>query len=1190
VETAWDESDRFEFLEKLGEGAMGVIHRAFDRERGTSVAVKVLRRMDAAAVYRFKREFRSLCGLSHPNLVKLYELFSWRDGWCFTMELVDGVDFDAYVTNETGFGFDEARLRDALRQLTAGLGALHSAGKLHGDIKPSNVLIDGNGRVVLCDFGLATDSSPRPSDQTGERRPFGTPSYMSPERARGATLSPGSDWYSVGVMLHQTLHGALPLPVPMEPLAGAPEDLLELTRGLLHREPQDRATGGEILRCLGVSEVHAATASRYVAPFIGRKSELAALKQALSTAAAGTPTVVRLHGPSGIGKSSLTRQFLDDVYEAETGLVLEGRCYEQESVPYKALDTIVDAVSRHLRRLNDDDADSLIPHHVVALAQLFPVLRRVDSISSPRTPVPLAADPNEARRRGVAGLKQLLGSLSKKQPVVISIDDLQWGDRDSADLLAEILRPPDAPRMLLIAAYRSAEAASSPFLSAFVETHPDAIDLPLAPLNESDTKDLASVLLVDDSDAETVSAVVRESDGDPFLLSELVRFVNSSADHAALDNQGITLEDVVAGRIAALPQRERAILVAIAIAARPVSHALVTRVAAAGPGVEEAMMMLREQHLVRSRGVRKQDDVECYHDRIRETAVQMLSADERRQQHERWADELEASNDQNREALAVHSHFAERPDRAAHFAIRAAKQAGDAFAFDRAADLYRWALQLRPVTGRASMQLRERLGTALARAGRGSEAALEFILAAQTAAEDDALTLRVFAAEQMLRAGHLDQVSALLGDILDKLNIPLSSTPRRALMSVLLLRARLRLRGLEFEPCSPDRIDPLQRRKIDACWAVSAGMGMSDTIRAMEFQTRHLLLSLEAGDKHNISKAFAVESVFLAVGGPRTAARTQDLLDRAAEVGAGDPHCVGLVHGSRALRAFQLGEFAEAFRFSELALDVFRNDCAGTSWEVDSSNLFGLWSLYYLGQWGEMSRRAIELRQNARDLGDLFGETGLSIGLPAASWLLADQLKEGRAVWGEVMSRWSDRGFHLQHYWHWVGQCQGDVYAGDGVTALTRAREIWPELRRNFLLRIQAVRVEATDLRGRAALAAAGQQPARARRHLREARRAGNALNKEPVAWARVCGTLLLAGVALAKGRTASALELFEEAENLATEANMAMHVATARWRCGKLIASVAGDELVTSARQIIVEQGGAVPERIVALLAPSTR
>jgi len=327
------------------------------------------------------------------------------------MELLEGVDFRRWIANG-----DVDRLRDAFRQLALGVEALHATGRLHRDIKPSNVMVDSRGRVVLLDFGLV---SARRSASAGDSilDPMGgTPPYMSPEQAGGAELGPACDWYSVGAMLYDILAGRLPFEgtvievldakirreAPPLRRDGIPEDLAELATALVHRNPDERPKGSEVLRRLRSAHVPTGMPAQGPAPvFLGRQSQLEALEAAQARAREGTPVTVLVQGRSGMGKTTLVDRFLGRIRADPRATVLAGRCYERESVPYKALDSVIDSLSQRLRRLGDQ-AEVLLPSDIHSLVRLFPVLRQAPAVATASRPAVEIPDPQELRRRSAA--------------------------------------------------------------------------------------------------------------------------------------------------------------------------------------------------------------------------------------------------------------------------------------------------------------------------------------------------------------------------------------------------------------------------------------------------------------------------------------------------------------------------------------------------------------------------------------------------------------------------------------------------------------------------------------------------------------------------------------------------------------------------------------------------------------------
>ena len=333
-------ADRFDIRRRIGAGGMGEVFEAVDRDRGERVALKTLARADGETIARFKREFRALQSTVHPNLVGLRELGRHGDDWFFTMELIVGRHLLEHVGPRDARDLD--KLRDGLRQLVAGLRALHVAGLVHRDVKPSNVMVDDAGRAVLLDFGLVTDLDPSRQSQAGG--PIGTVEYMAPEQAAGRPVGEAADWYAMGVILYEVLTGRVPHqghvlqilvdkqgvePPPPEELApGAPADLARLCKELLRIEPAARPDGEEIARRLGMVDAASrppATGSQRT-EFVGRERELAELLGAAERAR-DRPVVHLVVGESGIGKSALVARFARELAERVPGaLHLAGRC------------------------------------------------------------------------------------------------------------------------------------------------------------------------------------------------------------------------------------------------------------------------------------------------------------------------------------------------------------------------------------------------------------------------------------------------------------------------------------------------------------------------------------------------------------------------------------------------------------------------------------------------------------------------------------------------------------------------------------------------------------------------------------------------------------------------------------------------------------------------------------------------
>jgi hypothetical protein len=1110
------------------------------------------------------------------------------------------------------------RLRDTLGQLAAGVHALHQAGKLHRDIKPGNVLVTRSGRVVLLDFGLAADL-----DRSGEHlslqpRLLGTVAYMAPEQAACRPVSPASDWYAFGVMLYEALTGRPPFhgapleilmkkqdvdpPDPASLLRGIPDDLRALCRELLRRDPRQRPSGDDVLRRLGAG---AAASTRVPAtgitgttevPLVGRARHFEALEAAFHACRLGRAVRLYVHGCSGVGKTALIQRFLDGLTARGEAVVLPGRCYEQESVPYKALDSLVDSLSRYLETLPPLEAQALLPRDIGALARVFPVLRRLEAVASAPGRGGAVSDPHEIRRRGLAALRELLGRLADRRPLVLFIDDLQWGDLDSAALLLDLFRPPDAPPLLFLGCYRSEDVDGNPCLHALLEAREpnESVgrrELALESLTPPERRELALALLAsrDPVAQARADAIARESGGNPFFIYELVHYLEAGVSRAGETPEGdVTLNEVLWSRVLRLPERARRLLEVVAVAGRPLRQDDACRAAGVAADQGVALASLRAGRLLRGVGRPESMEIETYHDRIRETLAARLTPSDLRGHHRRLALVLEASRRSDPEVLAIHFQEAGEPGRAGTYYALAAAQAGEALAFERAAKLYRLALERQAPRGVDECHLRTRLADALANAGRGAESAREYLHAADTAGEADAPELQRRAALQLLSSGHVDDGLATLQSVLGPVGMKMPQTPRRALWLLAWQRLRLRWRGLGVRRCDLHQVDAGELRRLEICRAAAVGLSMVDPLQGAYFQTRYLLLALRTGEPQHLVQALAMEGAHASVGGCFSRRRTNELL-RAAETLAqqlAQPYPAAMVTLAKGIADALEGRWESAWTLCDQAEGIFRTHCTGVMWELSTSHRFALWPLMFLGEVAEIGRRLPALIKEARERDDLYAVTNLSLVIRTFVRLADDEPERARRELRQVIDEWSQQGFHVQHMNRLFDEVQIDLYQGDGSAAWERVTGQWPALARSYLLRIQQVRIFLLHLRARAALAAAT-AAADPEPLLHAAERDARLLRRERIAWAEALAQLVRAGVAMGRHDAGGARQLLEDAAGRLEAAGLRLHAAAARRRLGEKVGGSEGQRLVEQADAWMKGQNIQRPHRMTALLAP---
>jgi len=1032
----------------------------------------------------------------------------------------------------------------------------------------------------------------------------GTPAYMAPEEAAGAIPSAAGDWYGVGMTLYEALTGTVPFagtlaellhakrtidpPPPADVVPEIPPGLNAICMGLLHRDPEQRLSGPAALREFltetAPPEVDTMPARIRDTPFVGRNRQLHVLNDALEQVVNGNAAAVSVSGPSGIGKTALVRHFVSQIAGTDDVLVLSGRCYENESVPFKALDGVVDDLSRHLASSSRRDVVSLLPPDVAALTRVFPVLLQVPAVAALRHDRPLGtADLTGLRRRAFDALRQLLDRIAKRRRLVVCIDDLQWADADGEVLLEELLRPPIAPAMLTVLSFRSEETAGNAFLRSLLERAGRGIwsSIALDPLTDDEADDLIGVLAPAPSmlDEDDKRRMTHEAGGSPFVLEQLACYAGVRVPQPG---RPLTFAEMFATRLGALPVEARRFLETLAICGRPMPSDVVCDASDVAAERQSLVATLRASRFIRSSG--SSERIETYHDRIRDVLAANLVPQAVQDIHRRMVNVLVERRSDDCEALFEHYRGGGDKKNAAIQAGLAADKAGTALAFDRAASFYQHALALFPESTTAGTW-REGFANALANVGRPADAAEAYLIAAEGAANLPRIELQRRGAEQFLIGGHIDRGLDLIRTMLANMHMGVPRSPRAALLPLAWRRARLRWRGLHFVPRTVDEIDADTLLRVDTCWSATTGLLLVDMIGSVALSARHLLVALDAGEPYRLARAMAIESVARAAyPSGRKLSRQLVQQSKALAKSIDQPHAIALSRLADAMMAMAVGEWNRALTLSEDALSFLRDHCVGVSWELNMAQNLVIWALMYLGELGEVSRRVPALLTTARDSGNLYLATELCTRSNYV-WLAADDPDEGERVTLESIARWSHKGFHRQHYSAILARIQTALYRGDASGAWGLLGDLDRILQQSYLTRVQVMRIESLYLHARSALAMAAMYGPRRFRSVAHA--GARRIAAERMPWSDPIARLLQAGVAFLDGKAPLALGLLHDAAAGFDRADMKLYAAVTRQRISALQDDAAGRELKRQVDAWMAAQNIKNPAAMTRTLAP---
>jgi class 3 adenylate cyclase len=732
----------------LGEGGKKRVYLARDQSLGRDVAVSEIKTagVDDPGQLRVRHEAEAMAKLGdHANVVTVFDIGN-EDGQLFIVsEFMAGGDVEGRLREAEGgrLSIDEA-LRVA-REVCGALEHAHGQGIIHRDLKPGNIWLRRDGSAALGDFGLALSEDR--SRVTQEGMMVGTVAYMPPEQALGRQPDARSDLYALGVSLYEMVAGRTPFGgddavsiisqhINTPPVAPSwhngeiPKPLDDLILKLLAKDPAQRpqtaAEAGRTLEAItGASTVSPAAEPASANPlerlasgiFVGREKELEQLRGGVDAVLSGKGRIVFLVGEPGIGKTRTSEEI--STYAGLRGAqVLWGRCYEGEGAP-----TYWPWVQIVRSYVGERDPAALLSEMGGGASVIADVVSEVrERLPGLQPAAPLGAE--EARFRLFDTLTSFFKNASRQHPLVLILDDLHWADKPSLMLLQFLGRELTGSRILVVGTYRDVELGRRhPLADALAELSRAELSqrVLLRGLEERDVARFIELSSGREAPAALVTAVYRETEGNPFFVQEVVQLLaadgrlddpKTSGTWSVAIPQGI--REAVGRRLNHLSDDCNELLALGSVIGREFDLALLEKVSDK-PGdrvvelLDEALAARVVEEMAETPGRYR-----FSHALVKETLHDELNTTRRVRLHRKIGETLEALHGERVEpqlaTLAYHfaegAHAGGDVDKAVAYSRRAGERATALMAHEDAIPHYERALQMLDLQGGADPQQR----------------------------------------------------------------------------------------------------------------------------------------------------------------------------------------------------------------------------------------------------------------------------------------------------------------------------------------------------------------------------------------------------------------------------------------------------------------------------------------------------
>ena len=694
-------ANRYEIKKQIGSGSFGTVFQVKDRRDEVIVCLKLLKSRIQAESMDLGKEFEFLIHLEHPGLIKVFDYGMDDDfGPYYTMEYASGGDIESRIP------LSVEEFYKAFEAACASLMFIHQRGLIHGDLKPGNILIDSSGGYRLSDFGLLSFNAAQ-----GDIKSSGNLSFMAPERLRMDSLSARSDIYSLGLLaiemitgkpaydgtadeiIGQKLRGELNTP-EIPPEYGGKE-LSQLLRRMTASNPEDRYRDmGDVIadvERLGLSQPGAVLPTELgKGPFVGCKEELAWLDSGLEKWRSGQCVSLFIGGESGVGKSRLLDEF-------RVTCQLNGYkfyrvfCRENDLRPFSPVLKLLNQMITEL----DPDLEIMTPYGP-DLKRLFP--ERFTAVQIELT----EAEIKSSRRRLLDNLQQYLGELANRGKAVLAIEDVQWGDNDSIDFLESIYKSGASVENKATFLICTGQIQPGDSLPRIVEDGAENVRI-LSPADADIWSEFIIGRLGDGLPGGFSGALRDETGGNFLLANEIIRELIDSAilnrrhgnwrlEYEWIEKLNVPreLKPIINKRISRIAPDLRPVMEYAAVLGR--SFLAVEMGNLTGDDCSSQLESLIKNGTFTRFKSGESERLDFSHGQLRRAVYDSLTEENRRFCHNRIAEEF-TEKDPGAEFLGHHYFSAERYDRAFEYLLESARSAEAIFAYQKAVQLYRLALQ-----------------------------------------------------------------------------------------------------------------------------------------------------------------------------------------------------------------------------------------------------------------------------------------------------------------------------------------------------------------------------------------------------------------------------------------------------------------------------------------------------------------